>query len=140
MAAKFDEINRIEARHQSYLVEDADYVVVSWGTSAPFVDYVVDELRSDGVRIGSFRPVTLWPFPEAALEAATARCRKVLVFELNAGQMIDDVRLSVTDRTKVVFIGGVSVDYSMMRQGPLLDVGPIRDRVLAHLDGKEGQS
>ncbi len=133
MAEKFDEINRTEARHESYLVDDAEYVVVSWGTSGPFVDYVVDELRADGIRIGSFRPITLWPFPEQALEAATANCRKVLVFEINAGQMIDDVRLSVTDRSKVISIGGVSVDYSGMRQGSLLDVAAIRERVMPHI-------
>jgi 2-oxoglutarate/2-oxoacid ferredoxin oxidoreductase subunit alpha len=134
LAEKFDEIGRTEARHESYLVDDADYVVVSWGTSGPFIDYVVDELRADGVRIGSFRPITLWPFPEEALAAATERCRRVLVYELNAGQMLDDVRLSVTDRRKIDFIGGVSVDYSGMRQGPLLDVSPIRERILESIE------
>jgi 2-oxoglutarate ferredoxin oxidoreductase subunit alpha len=134
VARKFDEINAVEARHESYLVDDAEYVIVSWGTTGPFVDYVVDELRAEGIRVGSFRPVTLWPFPERALQLATADCRKVLVYEINAGQMIDDVRLSVGDRSKVTFIGGVSVDYSGMRQGPLLDVAPIRARVLEHID------
>ena len=134
LAEKFDHIGRTEARHESYLVDDADYVVVSWGTSGPFVDYVVDELRADGVRIGSFRPITLWPFPEEALAAATERCKRVLVYELNAGQMFDDVRLSVTDRKKIHFIGGVSVDYSGMRQGPLLDVSPIRERILESIE------
>jgi 2-oxoglutarate ferredoxin oxidoreductase subunit alpha len=134
VAAKFDAINESEARYEAYLTDDADYVVVSWGTSGPFIDYVVDELRADGVRIGSFRPITLWPFPESALEAVTRDCRKVLVFEVNAGQMIDDVRLSVADRKKVSFIGGVSVDYSGLRQGRLLDVEPIRERVAACID------
>ncbi len=101
----------------------------SWGTSGAFIDYVVDELRADGVRIGSFRPITLWPFPEKALEDATANAKRVLVYEVNAGQMLEDVRLSVTDRSKIRFIGGVSVDYSGMRQGELLDVSPIRERV-----------
>jgi 2-oxoglutarate ferredoxin oxidoreductase subunit alpha len=134
LADKFADIGRTEARHESYLCDDADYVVVSWGTSGPFVDYVVDELRADGVRIGSFRPITLWPYPEEALAEATERCRKVLVYEINAGQMLDDVRLSVTDRKKIEFIGGVSVDYSGMRQGPLLDVSPLRDRILKSID------
>jgi 2-oxoglutarate ferredoxin oxidoreductase subunit alpha len=134
VAAKFDEINRSEARYEEYLTDDAEYVVVCWGTSGPFVDYIVDELRADGIRVGSFRPITLWPFPEDALQASTANCRKVLVFELNAGQMIDDVRISVTDRSKITFIGGVSVDYSGMRQGPLLDVIAIRERILEYID------
>ena len=138
IAAKFDEIGRTEARHEEYRTDDADYVIVSWGTSGPFVDYVVDELRSAGVRAGSFRPITLWPFPEDALRAATERCKRVLVFEVNAGQMLDDVQLSVTDRSKVVFVGGVSVDYSGMRQGPLLDVGAIHERVVAEIDEQLG--
>ncbi|HET6963860.1 MAG TPA: hypothetical protein VFH58_03750 [Acidimicrobiales bacterium] len=130
VAAKFADMGRTEARHESYQAEDAEYLVVSFGTSGPFVDYVVDELRADGVRIGSFRPVTLWPFPEEALRQVSGTCSKVLVFEVNAGQMVDDVRLSVGDDSKVVQIGGVSIDYSGMRQGDLLDAGAIRDAVL----------
>jgi 2-oxoglutarate/2-oxoacid ferredoxin oxidoreductase subunit alpha len=128
VAAKIEEM-ATEASYDSYLTDDADYVIVSWGTSGAFIDYVVDELRADGVRIGSFRPITLWPFPEQALEEATAHAKRVLVYEVNAGQMLEDVRLSVTDRSKIRFIGGVSVDYSGMRQGDLLDVAPIRERV-----------
>jgi 2-oxoglutarate ferredoxin oxidoreductase subunit alpha len=127
---KFAEIGRTEARYESFQTDDADYVVVSFGSSGPFVDYVVEELRAEGIRIGSFRPITLWPFPEEALDAATVRAKRVLVYEINAGQMIDDVRLSVADRAKVRFIGGVSVDSSGMRQGDLLEVGSIRRRIL----------
>ena len=101
MAEKFDEIARVEARHESFLVDDAEYLVVSFGTTGPFVDYVVEELRADGIRIGSFRPITLWPFPEQALAEAAASGKQVLVYEINAGQMIDDVRLSVADRAPV---------------------------------------
>lgn len=130
IAAKFEAIADVEARHETFMADDADYLVVSWGTSGTFVDYVVDELRADGVKVGAFRPITLWPFPEAALAEAAARCRKVLVYEINAGQMIDDVRLAIPDRSKIMFIGGVSVDFSGMRQGPLLDVEPLRNRIL----------
>ncbi len=61
----------------------------------------------------------------------------MLVFEVNAGQMVDDVRLSVTDQGKVVEIGGVSIDYSGMRQGELLDAISIRDAVLKAIHGGE---
>jgi 2-oxoglutarate ferredoxin oxidoreductase subunit alpha len=60
--------------------------------------------------------------------------RKVLVYEVNAGQMLDDVRLSIPDRHKIEFIGGVSVDYSGMRQGDLLQVSAIRAAVQAAID------
>lgn len=135
LADKFDAIGRIEARHEAIMCEDAETVVVSWGTSSAFVDYLVEEMRADGMKVGSFRPITLWPFPEAALAEATANCKRVLVYEVNAGQMLDDVRLSVADRSKIEFIGGVSVDFSGLRQGPLLQAGPIRDRILTAIRG-----
>ena len=84
--------------------------------------------------MGSFRPITLWPFPEDALAEVSERAKQVLVYEVNAGQMLDDVKISVRDRSKIRFIGGVSVHYSGMRQGPLLQVGPIRDRVRAAIE------
>jgi 2-oxoglutarate ferredoxin oxidoreductase subunit alpha len=134
IAEKFVAVAEAEQRHESFLADDAEYLVISWGTSGPFVDYVVEEMRADGVRIGSFRPVSLWPFPEAALAEAAAGARRVLVYEVNAGQMIDDVRLSVADRSKIRFIGGVSIDYSGMRQGDLLEVSAIRAAIRRGID------
>ena len=130
LARKFDDMARAEARHETHRVEDAEHLVVSFGTSSPFVDCVVDELRSEGHRIGSFRPITLWPFPGEALRRASEGCRTVLVFELNAGQMVDDVRIHAADRDVIRAIGGVSQDESGMRQGELLTVTAIRDRIL----------
>jgi len=106
---------------------------VSFGTTGTFVDYVVDELREGGHAIGTFRPATLWPFPADALAAVarSARCSQVLVYELNAGQMVDDVRIAVNGVVPVRSIGGVSQDESGMRQGDLLGVDTIRERILA---------
>jgi 2-oxoglutarate ferredoxin oxidoreductase subunit alpha len=73
--------------------------------------------------------VSLWPFPEAALSEACAAASRVMVFEVNAGQMIDDVRLAIGGRVPVVPIGRVSIDFSGMRQGEILSVPWIRDRV-----------
>ena len=136
VAAKFAALEETAARHEQRLVEDADAVIVSFGTTATVVDYVVDELRAGGLRVGSFRPVTLWPFPGVALAAATRSATRILVYELNAGQMLDDVRIHATDRNAIRFIGGVSQDSSGMRQGDLLDAGALRARVLSAL--KEG--
>jgi 2-oxoglutarate ferredoxin oxidoreductase subunit alpha len=139
IAAKYDEIMRTEARHAGNHLDDAEHVVVSFGTTGAFVDYVVDELRADGHRIGTFRPVTLWPFPSNALAAVAASpaCRQVLVHELNAGQMVDDVRLAVDGAVPVRATGGVSQDESGMRQGALLDVDVIRARLLDAIQGAE---
>jgi 2-oxoglutarate ferredoxin oxidoreductase subunit alpha len=134
MAEKFERIAAAEQRSESYLTEDADTIVVAFGTAALFAAHVVDELRAAGMRVGLFRPVTLWPFPAAALANATRRARRVLVFELNAGQMLDDVRQYVHDRDTVRFIGGVSIHESGLAFGPLLDVDPIRQRILSAAD------
>jgi 2-oxoglutarate ferredoxin oxidoreductase subunit alpha len=129
IAEKFEEMARVETRWESIDCEGAETVVVSFGTAGPFVEQVVGELRADGVRIGAFRPITLWPFPEAALAEACRSADRVLVFEVNAGQMIDDVRLAVAGRVPVSPLGRVSIDFSGMRQGEILTVPWIRDRV-----------
>lgn len=130
LAEKFDLMAATEARHETYRADDAEHLVVCFGTASPFVDNVVDELRTEGHRVGSFRPVTLWPFPGDALRSISDGCRTVLVFELNAGQMIDDVRIHAADRDVIRAIGGVSQDESGMRQGTLLTVPAIRERIL----------
>jgi 2-oxoglutarate ferredoxin oxidoreductase subunit alpha len=126
-----------EARHVARHADDAEVIVVSFGTTGAFVDYVVEELRADGHRVGTFRPVTLWPFPSDALGALACAdaCKLVLVHELNAGQMIDDVRLAVEGACPVRAIGGVSQDESGMRQGDLLQVEIIRERILGAMTG-----
>jgi 2-oxoglutarate/2-oxoacid ferredoxin oxidoreductase subunit alpha len=130
IAAKYDEIARTEARHEARFTDDADILLVSFGTTSVFVDRLVDELRAEGVRIGSFRPITLWPFSGEALEEATRGVRHVLVYELNAGQMVEDVRMYAADRSVVRSIGGVSQDISGMRQGALFSNEELRRRVM----------
>jgi 2-oxoglutarate ferredoxin oxidoreductase subunit alpha len=130
IADKFAAIEAVEARHDQFATEDADTVVVAFGSAAKFVAHVVAELRAQGHRIGWFRPITLWPFPGDALEAATSTAKRVLVFELNAGQMVDDVRLHATDRRVVRSIGGVSIAESGLAYGELMDAPVIRQRIL----------
>lgn len=138
IADKFDRIAAIEQRWESAHVEDADVLVVSFGSAATFVEHVVEELRAEGHRIGWFRPVTLWPFPGDALREATRGVRRVLVFEVNAGQMIDDVRIHAHDRDAVAYIGGVSISESGLSYGPLLDAPVISARVREHLPARAG--
>lgn len=130
VAEKFDAVAEAEQQSESYLTDEAEIVVVAFGTAALFVTHVVDELRSEGIRAGVFRPITLWPFPGRALRDATRNARAVLVFELNAGQMLDDVRQWAYDRNAIRFIGGVSIHTSGLTYGPLLDAHVIRQRVL----------
>lgn len=133
IGAKFDAIAAAEQRWES-AHEGADTMIVSFGTAAVFVERVVAELRAEGHPVGWFRPITLWPFPAAALERAVAGASRVLVFEVNAGQMVEDVRLALPDRSRIASIGGVSFDDSGLRYGTLMDVPEIRARVMAALD------
>nr|BFE60692.1 3-methyl-2-oxobutanoate dehydrogenase subunit VorB [Dactylosporangium thailandense] len=133
IAEKFDRINGEEARHEQDGCDGAETVVVAFGSAAKFVEHVVGELRSEGYDIGWFRPITLWPFPGDALAAATRTAKNVLVFELNGGQMVDDVRIHAHDRRAVRFIGGVSIAESGLSYGPLLDAPVLKRRILEAL-------
>lgn len=133
LAAKFERIEAAEQRHEEAFVDDAEVLVVAFGTAAKFVEYIVRELRAQGERVGFFRPISLWPFPGAALERASRHVRRVAVFEVNAGQMIEDVRLHVRDRDKVSFIGGISTDEAGINLGTLMSGPAIRARIRAAL-------
>ena len=84
-----------EARAETGYLDDAETVVVAFGTPARFVRSVVRDLRADGERIGYVRPITLWPFPSDALAARGRGARTVACSSSAPGQMIDDVRLAV---------------------------------------------
>lgn len=131
LAEKYERIADAEARHESRHLDGARHVVVSFGSTGVFVDHAVARLRDEGHAVGSFRPVTLWPFPSAALAAAVEGAEQVLVYELNAGQMVDDVRLAVAGAVPVRSIAGVSQDESGMRQGALLDADVVRTAIAA---------
>jgi 2-oxoglutarate ferredoxin oxidoreductase subunit alpha len=122
MQARLRELERgVEPMFDAGFTEDAEVIVVAYGTPGRFVKHVVGKLREEGRRIGYFRPVTLWPFPSKALAAATRNARSVAVYELNAGQMIDDVRLSIGSE-RVRFIGGISFDNSAFGIAPAMTV------------------
>jgi len=137
IAAKFDEIATSEARAESGFVEDAETVVVAFGSPARFVRAAVAELRAEGVPVGFVRPITLWPFPSNAVSGAATGATRVGVFELSAGQLIEDVRLAVLGAAPVVGIGGISTDGSGFGVGPLLNVDVVRERILALHRGEE---
>ena len=104
----------------------------SWpsGRRAAYVRAAVRSLRDEGVRVGWARPVTLVPFPSAALADAVHGAKAVAVYENNTGQMVDDVRLAVLGAAPVEFIGGISLDSSGFGIAPDLDVAVLRRRIL----------
>jgi len=130
LAEKFERIRQTEQRWEAEFTEDADVVITAFGTGAKFVSYVVEELRQEGHKVGFFRPVTLWPFPEDALDRACSNAKLALVFELNAGQMVEDVRLSRGKRIPIRSIGGISFDGSGLNIGSAMEAGHIKQRIL----------
>jgi 2-oxoglutarate/2-oxoacid ferredoxin oxidoreductase subunit alpha len=128
-----------EVRVETGFLDDAETVVVAFGSPAKFVKYAVRRLRAAGHRIGYVRPITLWPFPYATVADAASgpSVRRMGSFELSAGQMIDDVRIGVAGRAPVSFIGGVSTDHSGFGVGRLLDVDIVGERLLALHEDRE---
>lgn len=102
LMVKFEEIERNEQRAESYFTDDADVVIVAFGITSRLCKHVTRVLREKGIRAGLFRPVTLWPFPQEALKRIIAKgTRKLVVVELNSGQMLQDVRLAAEGMASV---------------------------------------
>jgi 2-oxoglutarate ferredoxin oxidoreductase subunit alpha len=129
IAAKLPAIAAAEKRCETGFLDDAELAVVAFGSPARFVKYAVRQCRAQGMKVGFVRPISLWPFPDETLVAAAGRVRALAVFEQNAGQMIDDVRLAVLGRVPVVPIGGISHDSSGFGVGPALEPAHIIGRI-----------
>jgi len=128
-AATAQMVDGIAPIAEAGFTDDAEVVVIAFGTPAKYVRAAVRELRADGHAVGYVRPVTLFPFPSAAVAKACKDARAVAVYENNQGQMIDDVRLAVLGRAPVHFIGGLSLDGSGFGIAPDLDVAVLRARI-----------
>jgi 2-oxoglutarate ferredoxin oxidoreductase subunit alpha len=98
-------MKRKDVRFESYYAEDSEVVVVSFGIVARIALSPVMQLRRKGFKVGLFRPVTLFPFPDEELLMLSGENRKFITIEMNAGQMVEDVRLSVNGRSEVLFYG-----------------------------------
>jgi 2-oxoglutarate ferredoxin oxidoreductase subunit alpha len=94
-----------EVMFDEYHTNDAKLIVVAFGIAARIALSAVKELLREGKSIGLFRPVTLFPFPEKQLASLSGKGRRFIVIEMNAGQMVEDVRLAVNGRSEVLFYG-----------------------------------
>ena len=101
LQAKYREIERMETRWEEIGVEGADYLMVAFGSVARICDKARELAAEQGIKVGIVRPITLWPFPTDAIAKAAEGKKGILCVELNAGQMIEDVRLAVHDRLPV---------------------------------------
>jgi 2-oxoglutarate ferredoxin oxidoreductase subunit alpha len=102
---KYIAMKEREVKFEQFGVEDAEVIVVAFGIAARIALSAVKRLRRDGFKIGFFRPITLFPFPEKELEALSNPRSRFITIELNAGQMVEDVRLAVNGRSEVLFYG-----------------------------------
>ena len=102
---KYEEIQRAEVRYDSQRLEDAELVIVSLGSASRIAEKAIELAREDGLKVGLFRPITLWPFPLTQLQEVAKGKKGMLVVEINAGQMIDDVRLAVNGKEQVEHFG-----------------------------------
>ena len=105
MQAKYQEIKDHEVRFEMIECEDADYVIVAFGSAARIAEKAIEIAREEGIKVGLFRPITLWPFPEKQLVDLAKKVKGMLVTEINAGQMIEDVKLAVNGVVPVEHFG-----------------------------------
>ena len=102
---KYAQIKANEVRYETQQCDDAEYVIVAFGSAARIAEKSVELARQEGIKVGLFRPITLWPFPEKEIAAMAKGKKGILVAEINAGQMVQDVRLSVNGAVPVEHFG-----------------------------------
>jgi 2-oxoglutarate ferredoxin oxidoreductase subunit alpha len=105
LQATYAAISANEVRSAETETADADYLIVAFGCMSRICHKTVELAREQGLRVGLLRPITLWPFPTEAVARLSKQVKGIVVAELNAGQMVEDVRLAVEGRTQVVHFG-----------------------------------
>lgn len=121
---KYKAVEAAEVMFENFMCDDADFILVAYGTASRVCKAAVMRLREKGVKAGVFRPITLWPYPYEALSAAAAGKKKVLTVEMSLGQMLLDVQLAVR--------GDVPVDFLGRPGGGVPMVDEIEERVLSY--------
>ena len=102
---KYKIIEKEEVRYEEINCEDADYLIVAFGSMARICQKTIEMAQEQGIKIGLLRPITLWPFPSQAIAAYTDKVKGIISVELNAGQMVEDVRLALNGKVKVEHFG-----------------------------------
>ena len=105
MQEKYRICQETEVRYETQKCDDADYIIVSFGSAARIGEKAVELAREQGIKAGLFRPITLWPFPSKQIAEVAKGKKGILVSEINAGQMIQDVRLAVNGALPVEHFG-----------------------------------
>ena len=126
---QYEEIAKNECMVEEQYMDDAEYVIAAYGTTARIALTAIRQARAQGVKAGLIRPITLWPFPSEAFARAAQKAKKFLSVEMSLGQMVDDVRIAVNGARPVEFYGRTG--------GVIPGVGEITRQILK-LAGREG--
>ncbi|MDR2109664.1 MAG: 3-methyl-2-oxobutanoate dehydrogenase subunit VorB [Coriobacteriales bacterium] len=136
---RYRAIQEKEQRAEKYLTEDAEYVIVAYGAVARIARSACNLARAEGIRAGLIRPISLWPYPVAALQETVANAKAYLVSEFSMGQMVDDVRLALAGSRPVNFFshtGGIVqtpdellVALRRLAAGESIDLVPYQSRL-----------
>ena len=105
LVEKYKEVEKNEVRYEEIMTDDAEYIFVAYGLSARICHKAAIMAREKGIKAGMFRPITLFPYPYKRLNELADRVKFFLTVELNAGQMVEDVRLGVNGKIPVEFYG-----------------------------------
>ncbi len=105
LQAKYREVEKNEVLYEAYNVEDADYLFVAFGSCGRITQKAMEMARKKGYKVGQIRPQTLYPFPVEILNKLADKVKGILTVEMNAGQMVEDVRLAVNGKTPVEYYG-----------------------------------
>ncbi len=143
LMTRWQQIEANEIRYKGYYLEDAEYVVIGYGTAGRISLSAVRAAREKGIKVGLLRPISLAPFPYKVVEDLTEQAKAFLVVEMNNGQMLEDVRLAVAECKPIQFYGrmGGMVPYAddVLQEIETLAAGPLsqkehpRDRWLAKM-------
>ena len=105
LQAIYREVEKNEVMYETYMTEDADIIITAFGTVARIAKSAIHDLREQGIKVGLFRPITVWPYPYDALKTASANAKALLDVECNEGQMLEDVKLAVNGAKPVEYFG-----------------------------------
>jgi len=127
---KYQTIAQRETRYEAFRIDDAELVLVAYGTAARIAKGAIKRMREMGLRVGLFRPITLWPFPTKELREAAQGVKNFLVFELSTGQMVEDVRLAIQGTARIGFHGRPG--------GPVPTPVELSNAIISQYDRKQG--
>jgi 2-oxoglutarate ferredoxin oxidoreductase subunit alpha len=124
---KYSAVTENETIYETYKMDDCEVLIVSYGMVARISSSAVDNLRKAGLKVGLFRPISLWPFPKKDL-AQVGKNKKILVVEMSSGQMIEDVMLSLDGKCQVEFLGRTGGEI------------PSEEEIIAKIKGMYGKN